>query len=116
MKIRIFDTFISNPNGSGVNVYFDLKHELERLQKEEKAQIKAVKLIFTSPGSEDAIFAIYYEKPSVIKQKSFDSMEPCSELDSKINDFMKNHDVIKVEHFNGAYIDEITAVITDKED
>lgn len=53
MKVKIFDTCFSNPSDPTVNVYFELTKELTRLQKEEKAVIKAVKLIFTYPDGED---------------------------------------------------------------
>lgn len=116
MKVKIFDTCFSNPsdpNDPTVNVYFELTKELTRLQKEEKAVIKAVKLIFTYPDGFAAIFAIYYERPAVIKQKTFKSINEVS--DSEINNFMKSHNVIRVEHFNGNDYDTVTTVITYKE-
>lgn len=53
---------------------------------------------------------IMYEEPLAIKQKTFDWGEP----ESKINDFVTTHDVVKIEHF-GATSDEIATVITYKE-
>lgn len=55
---------------------------------------------------------IMYENttPTQIKQKTFDEWAN----DDEINDFMKEHDVIKVEHFGD--LDEVTTIITYRED
>lgn len=46
---------------------------------------------------------IMYEKPSILKQKTFDEFVE----DDEINEFFKSHDVIKVDHLPDCY----TAVI-----
>ena len=53
---------------------------------------------------------IMYEKPSILKQKTFDEFVE----DDEINEFLKSHDVIKVEHFADSDGDANT-VITYKE-
>lgn len=110
MNLEIFDTAISNPHGVGVNVYFELVHKLKELRKQ-KARIKAVKPIFTYPGNQAAIFAIYYEHPAIIRQRSFGY----GDLESEINDFMEDHDVIKVEHFSGEDYGEVITIVTYKD-
>ena len=54
---------------------------------------------------------VMYEEPNTIKQKTFEYVAD----DSKVNDFVKNHDVIKIEHFS-ATADDITAIVTYRED
>lgn len=107
MKIKFFDTAISNPHGIA---YFELKKELNRLRIQEKAQIKAIKPILTY--GQDVMVAIYYEKPANVKQKLF--YADTVENEQEINNFMKAHDVIKVEHF-GADCDDITTIVTYRE-
>ena len=54
---------------------------------------------------------VMYEEPNTIKQKTFEYVAD----DSKVNDFVKKHDVIKIEHFS-ATADDITAIVTYRED
>lgn len=55
---------------------------------------------------------IMYENtsPTQIKQRTFDEWAN----DDEINEFMKVHDVIKVEHFGD--LDEVTTIITYRKD
>ncbi|WP_282804755.1 hypothetical protein [Lactobacillus isalae] len=59
---------------------------------------------------DESVLIIYDEKPSTIKQKTFEYVSN----DSEINDFTKKHDVIKIEHFGA--LDDVTTIITYKED
>lgn len=59
---------------------------------------------------DESVLIIYDDKPSKIKQKTFDEVTH----DDEINEFMKNHDVIKVEHFGN--LDEVETIITYKEE
>ena len=59
---------------------------------------------------DESVLIIYDDKPSKIKQKTFDEFT----RDDEINEFMKNHNVIKLEHFGD--LDDVTTIITYKED
>lgn len=54
---------------------------------------------------------VMYESPRAIKQKTFDELT----YDDEINEFMKNHDVIKVEHF-GENFEEVATIVTYREE
>lgn len=96
MKIKIFDTAISNPHGIA---YFELKKELDRLQRQEKAKIKAIKPLLNY--GQDVMVAIYYENTkSIIQTASFAT-------ESEVNSFCRTHDAIKIDYLcgsNGCYI------------
>ena len=63
-----------------------------------------------STGEFDENVLVMYEEPNIITQKTFEYIAD----DSKVNDFAKNHDVIKIEHFS-ATADDITAIVTYRE-
>ena len=63
-----------------------------------------------STGEFEENVLVMYEEPNIIKQKTFEYVAD----DSKVNDFVKNHDVIKIEHFR-ATADDITAIVTYRE-
>lgn len=60
---------------------------------------------------DESVLVIYDEKTSRIRQKTFDELT----RDDEINEFMKNHDVIKVEHF-GDNFEEVTTIVTYREE
>ena len=49
---------------------------------------------------------IMYEKPSILKRKTFDEFVE----DDEINEFLASHDVIKVEHFTNEDSDIVTVI------
>lgn len=53
---------------------------------------------------------VMYENSRTVKQKTFRYISD----DLEVNDFVKNHDVIKIDHF-GDNADEFTTVITYRE-
>ena len=59
---------------------------------------------------DESVLIIYDDKSSKIKQKTFDEFT----RDDEINEFMKNHNVIKLEHFGD--LDEVETIITYKEE
>lgn len=60
---------------------------------------------------DESVLIIYDGKPNTIRQKTFDERTP----DNEINEFLENHNVIKVEHF-GENFEEVTTIITYKEE
>ncbi|GAB2065502.1 hypothetical protein L2821_02275 [Lactobacillus gasseri] len=61
-------------------------------------------------GVNRAYALVMYENPRTIKQKTFDEFTG----DDEINEFMKNHNVIKLEHFGD--LDEVETIITYEEE
>lgn len=103
MKIKIFDTAISNPRGIA---YFELKKELDRLQRQEKAQIKAIKPLLNY--GQNVMVAICYENAkSTIQTASFTS-------EHEVNNFCRTHDAIKIDYLCGSD-GCITYIVTYKE-
>lgn len=94
MKVEIFDTALNPAPGT---CYFDVKEEIEHMQK--KYVIKDIKTIMTYPNGFDVMLAIFYEAPSILQQKTFDEFSE----DDEVNEFLKSHDVIQVDHLPDCY-------------
>ncbi len=102
MKVKtIYDT-LADELDKKINNFIKHKHVID------------IKFITCTDDMYNDIFSalIMYENtsPTQIKQKTFDEWAN----DDEINEFMKEHDVIKVEHFGD--LDEVTTIITYRED
>lgn len=107
MKVKVMDTGVLNPHGGGV-ASLTFRDALEAWIKKESPIIKDIK--FQPLYNNYAFVAmILYEERHTLKQKQFYDAD-----DKTINDFAKDHDVVKIEHF-GSTADEITTVITYRE-
>ncbi len=95
MKAKIIDTNSTDSLEKEINEFIKDKQNVNIIPQLNSGGIGAV---------------IVYDKPSTIQQKAFDE---CTD-DDEINEFMKNHDVIKVEHF-GENFEEVKTIITYRE-
>lgn len=102
MKVKIIEG--NNPRELELNINEFIQHK----------HVVDIKFITCTDDMYNDIFSalIMYENTSStqIKQKTFDEWVN----DDEINEFMKEHDVIKVEHFGD--LNEVTTIITYRED
>lgn len=87
-----------------VKVLFEVT--AEELEEPINKFIQTKKVIDIKFNSENGNYAlIMYEDPATIKQETFYFSD-----DTEVNDFIKKHDVVNVEHFGNG--DEINTVVT----
>lgn len=96
MKAKIIDTNSTDNLEKEINEFIKNKQNVNIIPQLNSGGIGAV---------------IVYDKSGSIKQKTFDELT----RDDEINEFMKNHDVIKVEHF-GDNFEEVTTIVTYREE
>lgn len=102
MKVKTIQDTLAYGLDKQINDFIQHKHVVD------------IKFITCTDDMYNDIFSalIMYENTSStqIKQKTFDEWVN----DDEINEFMKEHDVIKVEHFGD--LNEVTTIITYRED
>lgn len=103
MKVKIIWDTLADGLDKQINDFIQHKHVVD------------IKFSTCTDDEYDNIYRsalIMYENitPTRIKQKTFDEWAN----DDEINEFMKEHDVIKVEHFGD--LAEVTTIITYRED
>lgn len=96
MEIDIFDSALEHEHGISS---ICLNDEIKFLQSKYHAQIKDIKPISSLDSGRHFIVAIFYEKPSTLQQKTFDEFSE----DDEVNEFLKSHDVIQVDHLPDCY-------------